>query len=424
MNEQFLAYLWFQHLCNTTQCTADGQSVEIIDFGHQNPHAGPDVFNAKIKINGTLWAGNVEFHNHASDWYQHNHQTDARYDSVILHVVNDIDAQVCRTNGTPIPQLVLQFPDTILQRYHTLQTTPDAIRCAAAFSRFEPVRMSAWMDRLLVERLEQKTEQITRLLERTNNSWEDTFYILLARQFGFSVNADSFEQLALSLPNNILARHRNREVQIEALLFGQSGLLQEPVDEYSRILLREYRMLKSKYRLKPMSPTRWRWLRMRPANFPTIRLAQLAALILASHALFSQILETENIKQLYALFDHPASAYWQTHYNFGQALQRPILRMSNNTLNLIIINVVVPMLFAYGYYRNQEPLQRRAMFFLEQLPPESNSLIAPLVALGAPCRSAYESQALLQLRRYYCNENRCLQCRIGNRLLATSPEVS
>lgn len=418
MNEQFLAYLWFQHLCYLKQSTIDGQTIEIVDFGHQNPHAGPDVFNAKIKIGGTLWAGNVEFHNRASDWFLHHHDTDTAYDSVILHVVNHSDTMICRTNGTPIPQLILKFPDTVSEKYQRMQALPDTIRCAAAFHIFEPERMSAWIDNLLIERLQEKTMQIDRLLERTVGSWEETFYVLLARQFGFSVNADCFEQLALSLPNSILGKHRNKEIHIEALLFGQSGLLTEPVDEYSRILLREYRNLKTKYRLKPMTVSRWKFLRMRPPNFPTIRIGQLAQLILHSHGLFSKVLEATELSQLYALLDYPASAYWQTHYHFGKLLQRPVMRMNKATLDLIIINVIAPILFAYGHYRDREELEQRALMLLEQLPPEYNSRIAPLVTLGAPCRSAYESQALLQLRKFYCDQNRCLHCRIGHRILS------
>ncbi len=420
-NEQFLHYVWFQKLFVPKQTTTDGQRVEIIDVGQCNTDAGPDVFNAKVRIGETLWAGNVEFHQRSSDWLLHEHGKNPAYDSVILHVVGKADTDIFRPDGHKIPQLELQYPQNLNDSYQEFLAKKTFVPCANSLSQISDFEKHAWLDRLAVERLEHKTQVIDDLLQKTTNNWEEAFYIILARAFGFSTNALPFELLAKSLPNTILGKHRNDLQQIEALLFGQAAMLEtEKNDDYYALLQREYRFLKAKFSLTPIDGSLWKFLRLRPSNFPTIRLAQLANLIVKSHNLFSQILEKTDLKSLRELFVCEAGDYWKTHYIFGEKSSERSKKLSTSSIDILLINSVIPFLFCYGTRHNNEQLQQRAIDFLMALPAERNSIVQGFAACGISAENACDTQALIQLKRAYCDIRNCLRCRFVTPVLKIS----
>lgn len=413
-NEQFLHYVWFRKLFAPNQTTTDGRRVEIIDTGQRNTDAGPDVFNAKIRIGDTLWAGNVEFHRLASDWLRHEHHRNPAYNSVILHVVLEADTDIVRADGQTLPQMVLQFRPQLVEAYNRLLTPHQFVACAESLHDIPTVEQHAWFDRLATERLEQKTAAIDKLLQQSVNNWEEAFYITVARNFGFSTNALPFELLAKSLPNAILGKHRNDPVQIEALLFGQAGMLgADNADPYYTILQREYRFLQAKFTLTPIDGALWKFLRLRPSNFPTIRLAQMANLIVKSHNLFSQIIETNDNDTLRQLFACEPSDYWTTHYRFGEPTAARSKKLSRASTDALLINSVAPFLFCYGKYRHDEQLQQRAIDLLNTLPAERNHIVAGFAACGIEAANAFDTQALIQLKRGYCDTHDCLRCRFA-----------
>ncbi|MCE7926404.1 MAG: DUF2851 family protein [Haliscomenobacteraceae bacterium CHB4] len=421
MRESFLHFLWrWRRFDAQTLRTTDGQSLEILHPGEWNGHAGPDFFNARVRIGDTIWAGNVEMHLRASEWMLHRHSTDAAYDNVVLHVVLEEDQPVARASGERIPCLELKgrIPPKILENYQRLEHERAWIPCRQFFKDIPGIVRLNWLDRLLVERLEQKTAAVAEMLAATENHWEEAFYRLLARNFGLKVNAEPFEALARSLPLLILAKHKNDAKQIEALLFGQAGMLDGAFkDEWPKALAQEYRFLKHKYDLMPMASSQWKFLRLRPANFPTVRLAQFAALVHQSAHLFSKILEAKNMRELENLFDVQPGEYWLTHFQFD----KPSVRRPKNTgrdfVHLLIINTIAPFLFHYGKMREQEAFQKRALSLLEELPPEANAIVDGWAELGVQARHAYQTQALIHLKTRYCDAKRCLECAMGNAIL-------
>ncbi len=422
MKESILHYVWqFKLFSPVGLKTADGQIVEVIDVGQANTDAGPDFFNAKLKIGDTLWAGNVELHVKSSYWYEHKHETDKAYNNVVLHVVNQIDREVVRENGEKIPQIELKIPDYILANYEELLSTKKWIYCEDKIAEVPSILLSSWKNALLVERLERKSNDIKQILEATNNHWEEAFYISLARNFGFNTNAQAFELLAKSLPQSILGKHKDNLFQIEALLFGQAGFLDElPIDDYHADLSKEYSFLKKKYQLVPVDKSCWRLLRLRPDNFPHIRIAQFAMLVHKSTKLFSKILAETDLDNIRAFFNSEVSKYWQTHYLFGKESRQSKKRLGKNSINIILINTVVPYLFTYRKREGEDiafPLS-----ILEQLPAESNSIISNWKALGVSVENAFDSQALLQLKKEYCDNKNCIQCRIGHKILSKKTE--
>jgi hypothetical protein len=421
--EDFLQYIWenrlffARHLISTAN-----EHIEIIKPGKRNFDSGPDFFNAKIKLDNTIWAGNVEIHKKASDWNKHQHQNDKSYDNVILHVVETADVQIYRENQNAIPTLVLQYPEHLLCNYQNLLNSKTWIACQSQFRKIDPIILQLGYNRLMIERLEQKTESITESLNRINNNWNETFYQMLARMFGFKVNAVPFELLAKSLPINILAKHKNSLFQLEALLFGNSGLLNHQLlgDDYYLKLREEYAFLYKKYNLRAIETHLWKFMRLRPMNFPTVRISQFASLLYKNENLFSKILEIADIVSLKKLFRINASSYWDTHYNFNkQSNETGPKELGESSANLLIINVIIPFLFVFGEKQNKPQLKNRALDFLEELPAESNSTIKKWKKLGVKPQSAFESQALLQLKNSYCEEKKCLNCRIGVKLVST-----
>lgn len=421
MNEAFLQFIWKHRLYdNKNLIAADGQMVEVIHPGQQNTDAGPDFFNARIKLGETIWAGNVEIHQKASEWYRHKHEQDAAYDNVVLHVVKTNDQEVTNSQGQKIPALELAYPSHLETNYQQLLKSKKWIACADDFHRVDSMALQIWCHGLMVERLQQKTGNIIQQLKQSGNDWNETFYQFLARNFGFKTNATPFEMLARALPLGVLAKHKNNLFQLEALLFGTAGFLNEQLlgDDYFLALRKEYSFLFKKYKLKPIEVHLWKFLRLRPVNFPTIRLAQFAMLIHQSSALFSNLVKENDLRKIQDLFDVHASNYWDTHYRFNKSSAKRKKRLGQSAFQNIIVNTVVPFLFVYGDHHNQQQLKDKALDFLEKIPAEKNSILSNWEKLGVVARSAFDSQALIQLKNCYCNPKNCLNCRIGTKLIS------
>lgn len=421
MREDFLHFLWRTKRLNLENLySTENAPLQVLDFGIYNRHAGPDFIGAKVKIGGTLWAGNVEMHLRASDWIKHRHQEDANYDNVILHVVLEEDQPIFRKNGERIPclQIAKRIPSNIQKTYQKIVHSQNWIPCQNQLHSVPNLTINLYLDRLLIERLEEKTTYIAKVLNDNKNAWETTFYQLLARNFGLKINAEPFELLARTIPHRLFAKHKNSLFQIEALLFGQAGMLQSDFKEaYPITLKKEYAFLQKKYDLHPIKEESWRFFRLRPANFPTIRIAQFATLIFQSIHLFSLILEVDTVKQIEQLFNVEPSFYWETHYVFDKPAIEKSKVLGKNTIHLFIINTIVPFLFLYGKYHSIESFKEKALRLLEQLPPEKNSIITRWRQLEVPSESAYRTQGLLQLKNSYCEQKRCLECAIGNSIL-------
>ena len=397
--------------------TTTGEPVEVIDAGLPNTNAGPDFFNAKLKIGGTLWVGNIEVHTLASDWMRHGHDKDAAYDNVILHVAETVDCEVFRANGVPVPQLQLPCPDPVRQRYDELSHAEIYPPCYSILSSLPKLTVHSWLSALQVERFEQKARVIATRLERCNNHWEDVFFITLARNFGFGLNGDAFESWASRLPFRAIDKHRDDLFQVEAFFFGQAGLLDEELpdaDGYYLKLQKEFRYLQHKFELSvPMTATQWRFLRLRPGNFPHVRLAQLANLYYKERSLFSRIMEADTLEAVRKLLTVTTSPYWEEHFNFRKVSSSREKQVGKNAQNLIIINTVIPFLYAYGLHKADELLCERATGFLESLKAEDNHIIRHWSGAGLPVSTAADSQALLQLQKEYCDKKDCLRCRFG-----------
>ena len=423
MKESILHYVWQNRLFKDHDLkTTDGETLQIIDVGRNNTDAGPDFFNAKIRIGKTLWAGNVEIHTCSSEWYKHNHQSDQAYDSVILHVVLHADCEIYRGDTDRIPQLELTYPTRIDSNYDQLFHDRKWIPCSEKIRLVPPIFIQDWKGALLTERLEQKKNTIGQLLLENNQYWEEAFYITLARAFGFGTNSQAFESLARSLSISVLGKHKDNIIQLEALLFGQAGLLNtEQQDDYSAQLKKEYDFLRSKYRLKPLEGSQWKLLRLRPDNFPHVRIAQFAALIHTSTKLFSKIVEDPEIESLRKLFETEPSTYWKTRYLFASESALHIKKLGTQSINSIIINTVVPFLFCYAEHKSNDALKNKAFQMLEEIPAEKNSILFGWQKLGVSAENAFDSQALLQLKKQYCDERKCLRCRIGHKVLTLQP---
>lgn len=419
MKESLLHFVWQYRLFSTINLTtSDGEELEVIDVGILNRDEGPDFFNAKIKIGGTVWAGNVEIHVKASDWNKHQHKDNPQYDSIILHVVEQNDADIYRTNTEKIPCLTLNIPQRIKEQYKELIENKKWIPCADKLKQVPSIVVNSWKNALLIERLQLKTAALKSLLVATETHWEEVFYISLARSMGFSVNSQAFEMLAKSLPLAVLAHHKNDLFQVEALLFGQSGLLPEHSDEeYVLRLKTEYVHLKSKYNLNALNGQVWKFLRLRPDNFPTIRIAQFAAIIHYSNKLFSKVVDNPNSDFIRKVLSVVPSEYWYTHYLFGESSASKQKKIGDLSLNGLIINTVVPLLFLYGTHTGNDTLKNKSLEVLETLPAEKNSIIAGWQNAGMLIESAYDSQAYIHLKRNYCELKKCMQCRIGHKIL-------
>ena len=423
--EQLLHYTWKHKLYPLKELTtSDGQRVEIVDPGLHNRNAGPDFFNAKIRIGSTMWVGNVEIHDKSSDWYQHGHDKDSRYDNVVLHVAAELDTEVMKSNGEYVPQLQLSVPDDVLTHYDELQKTDEYPPCYKVIPHLSALIIHSWMAALQTERLEQKTEAIRKRAELCNGSWEDAYFVTLARNYGFGINGEVFEQWAYNIPLNAVAHHRDDLFQIEAIFMGQAGLLElDSIPEYYQKdalndgyfakLRNEYQYLAHKFSMKPIDFKLWRFLRLRPQNFPHIRISQLANLYYQQKAGLSQLIECETLDELKQVLKSQVTPYWETHYAFGSTSTKSEKHLSYGSINLLMINTAIPMLFAYGRHTTKEVLCDRAFDFLEQLKAENNHIIRMWQQVGLPVKSAGDSQALIQLKKEYCDKKDCLRCRFG-----------
>ena len=420
--ETLLHYVWKYKLYHReTLITLSGNPVSIIDTGVYNTHAGPDFFNAKVCIGNETWAGNVEIHSYASDWTKHGHHTDKAYNSVILHVVEYSDTEVYTENGRLIPQLILQIPEKIKINYEYLLSRETLIPCLSRIQDVPKLYLIDWMNALLIERLERKTGDLQKLLEEYKGDWGEVFYITLSRNFGFGINNDAFERLARNLRLKYVLKHKDSVLQVEALFFGQAGLLNEDgedKDDYYRFLKKEYDFLRQKFDLKPLESYIFKNLRIRPNNFPHIKIAQLAALIRTQESLFSKMLEQEDVQSLRNLFTSELTEYWNTHYQFGKTSPKRKKLIGLSAQNVILINTVVPVLFAYGKAKKQPHLQEKAIQLMETIKPESNYIVNEFAKVGiCPCHAG-DSQALIQLQKEYCEKKKCIFCRIGHKLLS------
>ena len=420
MNERLLQFIWqFRHFNQSALCTTDGRHLQILHPGNINHNSGPDFSEAKIKISDTTWVGNIELHVCASHWHQHKHASDKNYHNIILHVVWINDEEIFDNNHQLIAALELQslVPKITLQRFENLMQTAAEIPCAFALPVLNEISWISWKERLAAERLQQKSTLIIQRLIQCNNNWEEVFWITLCRSFGMKVNADIFEQIAQTLSVNLLAKHKTQVHQLEALLLGQAGLLQQEFqDAYVVMLKKEYRFLAKKYTLRHLNKQP-AFLRMRPSNFPTLRLAQLAMLIHISNHLFSKIKSVKNVNEIFQWFDITANDFWNYHYSLNDKAAYQPKALGRSFIQHIIINAVVPVLFTYGMNKNEPAWNDKSLSFLMELEPEQNTVIKPWKAHNVSNKNALESQALIHLKNNYCSNRKCLDCAVGVKLL-------
>jgi hypothetical protein len=425
MKEEFLHYLWKYSLYDPENLLDSKRNkIHVIRPGEYNRDSGPDFFNARISVEGTVWAGNIEIHTRSSHFDAHGHQNDPAFDNVILHVVAENDKKVFNTRGEEILTAEIRFDPVFYERYISLVNNPYLIACQDDINDIDPFLLRHWLNTLVIERLRCKSELICKILTDTGNDWEETFYRLLARYFGFRINTEPFEMLASALPFRIIRKHADNLFQIEALLFGTAGMLDEGLfkdalsDEYYRNLIKEFRILSAKYSLQPIHGWLWKFSRLRPANFPTIRISQLAAMLSVTGGLFSRVLEASRIKQLKEVFDVTASEYWDDHFVFGKKSRNVAKNTGSQATAILLINAVIPVIFVYGHNRDNRILCDRAITFLEEMPAEENTILDEWKEAGIAAESAFYSQALIELRNEYCKRRRCLECRIGSKLVS------
>lgn len=416
-----MQYIWQHRLWPQAHSqTVDGRRIQVLDPGQLNTNSGPDFFNAKIKIDGQLWAGDVEIHIRATDWHRHGHQVDPAYDSVILHVVDRDDTIIRRSDGQPIPQMRMPCNPAFHQRYAALAEHADRdLPCASLIPSVPAIIVTDWIQSLAFERLYQKSDRIAELLSSMQSDWDAVCYITLARSLGFGINGDPFQRLATSLPLRFISRHADSLFTIQALLFGQADLLPpEGQDSYADQLRREYNHFAHKFGIKPPQSLSWKFSRMRPANFPHRRIAILASLLHSHTRLLQLILGIESIDQARQLFSPTLSGYWADHYNFSRPAPSTPSLLSNSSIISLIINTVVPIQYTYATLHSDDVLAQRAITLLQLLPSEKNSIVDLFSHAGIKAPDALTTQALIQLRQNYCLTRKCLYCRFGHRLLA------
>jgi hypothetical protein len=419
MQEALLHYIWKNSLFESKEYIADtGEKISIVETGMHNTDGGPDFTNSKIKINNTLWAGNVEIHKKTSDWTQHHHHNNATYDNVILHASLQNDKACINSQGRRIPCIEISFDPKIEQRFNLLIADSSMIPCHKSLHSLNSSIISFWLSALTIERLSVKTAYIQKLLKLTKNDWEETYYINLARSFGLKINALPFELLAKVTPLKIVSKHKCNIFELEALFLGQAGFLKEPLlDEYHASLHKEYIYLKTKYSLKGLESHLWKYLRLRPTNFPTIRIAQFCSLIHSSKRLFSITMESQTIEELLETYACSVSDYWKNHYKFGKETENKNKSLGLNTRMSLIINTIIPFMFIFADHKNKEQLKEKAIHLLESIPPEVNRITKKWSEYKIKSRHAGDSQALLQLTNEYCYHKRCLECQIGSLVL-------
>lgn len=450
--ECLLHYVWQHRLFPLgTLHTTDGAELEIIDTGQHNHDAGPDFFNAKIKVDGQLWVGNVEIHQRSSDWYRHHHDTDPHYNNVVLHVVGEADMDVQTEARLTIPQMTLAVPTEIAKNYDELMTEASYPPCHRILPSLPSFHVHAWLNALTTERLEAKTERINHWLEHTAGDWERTFFITLARAFGFGKNSDALELWAATIDPQHIGKHRDNPLQVEAFFMGQAGWITPEIadstEEHVRLLEQEYRFLRHKFNLTPIDTKHWKWLRLRPQNFPERRVAQLAELYASRRLDFSKIRAAASLSEMHELLNAHTSPYWRDHYSLGKKEDSPTSKKAKNTdetaenqlspatvssscylskssLDLLIINAVAPMLFAYGRAHQDESCTARAFELMEAIRPERNHITRHWQQASITAEHAADSQALIHLKLKYCDRKDCLRCRFGAHYLRNRTQTT
>ena len=422
MKEDFLHYLWrFKKFDFLNLKTTDGQAIEIVNGGNHNTDAGPDFLNCTIKINKTQWAGSVEMHLNASDWLKHKHSNDPAYKNVVLHVVWKEDVKILDQNDKAIPCLELEKiaePDQI-NKYQKLLSSQLWIPCQEHIEEVPSIKITKWLERLMIERLEEKIKSIKPILKSTGDNWEQVLFILVAKNLGLKQNSPPMEAMAAATPIELLYKHADNKFALEAILFGQSGLLSSKLkDDYPAALLKEYNFLSKKYSLNKPSYPNWKLLRLRPNNFPTLRISQLANIYSQNNLSFDKILDG-NIKETTHLFDKiSASDYWSEHYLFDKKAERSFKKnLGKSRANVLLINAIVPLLFLYGKERANEKYIDKSLNLLSALPSEKNIILEKWRELNVSASSAFDSQALIHLKSRYCNNNLCLRCTIGHHIM-------
>ena len=422
--EAIYQFLWQHTMLGRRLSDADGHVIDILDPGRLNTDSGPDFFNAKIKIDGTEWIGNIEIHVKASDWYRHHHDSDPAYDNVILHVVGVSDRRVTRRDGVSIPQVVTTPPPDFFNLYNQLSNHPAYLRCAPRLTQLPQIAVTDWLESLAMERIQMKSLRVCDILRSVANDWEQACFITLARALGFGLNGDPFEMLARSLPLRILHHHSDNPLQLQALLFGQAGMLdqsQHIFDEFYQLLCREYYFLARKYGLHPMRPGLWKYARTRPQNFPHRRIAMLAKVCEGGFAMLGKLVDCiREGREIRDLFKWRLEGYWHDHFSFDVDAKGGSDVLSTASVSLLIINAVVPLVYTFASTRGEYELVEKVLSIMEQLPGESNSIIREWEGYGLKSGNALRSQALLHLRREYCEARKCLYCRFAHHYLRHS----
>lgn len=414
MKEEFIYYLWENRLLSNDLVTVDGEEVNIISVGIRNHDSGPDYLDTRIKIGDTLWVGHVEMHVNTSDWFRHGHQDDEAYNNVVLHVVYHND---CERLNIPTVEIAGKFDENILARYEGFMRSRQWIPCEKIISNVQQFTWLSWLERLVVERLETEVKDVFTCLVENNYNWEETVYQRIMRYLGMKVNNDAFERLAKILPLKILRKHIDNALQVEAMIFGCAGFLEGMFEEpYPVLLQREFKILKSKFNLSVMPMACWKFLRMRPPNFPTVRLAQTASLICSCDTLFSKILTINDLKTIRNVFGVKTNDYWDTHFIFGKPSKKMTKTFGTTAVDMLIINAIAPVLFCYGIYHDNEALKEKSLGFLEKMKPEDNLVIRKFEKMGVNVCNAQQSQAVLHLYKCYCKKRKCLNCRVFSAL--------
>lgn len=427
IDEAFLHYLWKhqKHYLPPMKTTC-GSNIEIIHEGYAHQDAGPDFKQAVIKIDNITWVGNVEIHVKSSDWLRHGHQSDWKYQTVILHIVyeNDVDIERSETEIFPVLELKKYIPQSLINEYDKLMVHSDKLPCQSQLYRINPLQIASFVCRLSMERLSRRKQHILSILDACQGNWEECFFRVLAMGFGFKTNVSSFELLSKSLPYKYLQKHLSARLQIYALIFGQAGLLNEDLnDDYYQLLHTEHQYLKHKYKLIPIHPSSWNYLRLRPKNFPCIRLAQFSELLYHSPLLFRQLLEGKSAEHLIRLMLCQPDTYWETHSKFGHVAKMGDISLKRKSIELLLINTLIPILYSYSDFHGNETLQFQAIEILEQLSFEENKVSRKYKDLGFPSEGAIFSQGILELKQHYCSQQACIKCDIGKAMVFKSSYI-
>ncbi|MEO9871594.1 DUF2851 family protein [Ekhidna sp.] len=421
MDELFLHYIWKYQKFNLTDLSvSDGQSLKVFYQGNHNQDSGPDFAEARIKIGSIEWAGQVEIHINSSDWIHHKHQNDPAYKNVILHVVWTNDQEIL-IEGQPIPTLELKsiIDLDLIEKYKRHIQSTNEILCSDQFSSVPQLTKSSMLDRVLVERLMEKSDRILHRLKENKNDWEEVTYKTLAENFGFSTNKEAFKRLTDLLSFSVLKKILPKALETEALIFGQSGFLEGEGDDYKKKLRSEYDFISKKFQLPDtMVQAQWKFGKLRPDNFPTVRLSQFASLLHKHSQLFTFLTQTESMDVLKKKLVVSVSSYWQDHYDFGKPRKKPIETIGISSFENILINTVAPLLAAYSKYTDEQKFIDRAVELLESLSPESNRITRKWEPLDQKAKNAFESQAQIHLFKNYCQKKRCLQCNVGVKILS------